>query len=156
MFQNFFLSLSIIINNLFSHELIGIVDKKKNKIVTCAFTKYLPLFFYIPYIEFNKYIYIYKLKDKYFFYENTKNIKISPVISEIVLIDDNKNEINFSHINNKYSHNMYFWIILKLENRDNCNINILKFTKNIIINNITRIVNINNIYDKRLNDIFNL
>lgn len=153
MFQNFFLSLSIIINNLFSQELIGIVDKKKNKIVTCAFTKYLPLFFYIPYIEFNKYIYIYKLKDKYFFYENTKNIKISPVISEIVLIDDNENIIDFSHINNKYSHNMYFWIILKLEKRDNYKK--LKFTKNIIINNVTRIFSIDDIYNKRLNEIFN-
>lgn len=153
MFQNFFLSLSIIINNLFSQELIGIVDKKKNKIVTCAFTKYLPLFFYIPYIEFNKYIYIYKLKEKYFFYENTKNIKISPVISEIVLIDDNENIIDFSHINNKYSHNMYFWIISKLEKRDNYKK--LKFTKNIIINNVTRIFSIDDIYNKRLNEIFN-
>ena len=112
------------IQTLFNQRLVYIVrennsDSQKLSVLDKG-SMYIPLFIWLPLIYFFNDEYIYKEYDKYYFIERDTKINISPPIDKIIIYNNrmfnNYEELDITYINEKYSHNIPFWIIVNLEN----------------------------------------
>ena len=112
------------IQTLFNQRLVYIVRKNTSESqhlsVLDEGSMYIPLFIWLPFIYFFNDEYIYKEYDKYYFIERDNKINISPPIDKILIYNNrmfnNYEELDITYINEKYSHNIPFWIICNLEN----------------------------------------
>ena len=139
------ISLYLTIKTYFSERLYGIIDNQNKKIFNLFLSENLPLFIYLPYIKFYNIEYIYTNENKFYFNANKRKINISPVINNIEIFNDITSE-NITYIDNKYSHNTPFWIILKMENLESYNKILIK--KSSILNEIELNINIKDVKNK--------
>lgn len=135
---NSFCNIYFYFSLLFSKKILGFVDFEEKKIIKPFLSDYFPLFFYFPYIYFYNLQYLYSIDNKIKLEGLKKiNLKISPLVSNIEAISKSTNRIyikNITFINDKYSHNIPFWIIREIEKFNN--FDKILFTKDDIINKV--------------------
>lgn len=151
--RNYLLNIYFYLSILFNQSLIGIVNIKDKNISYLPLTNILPLFIYLPYINFYNLSYLYLSEDKIKIEDNKKRVlKISPLVSNIK-VTNKSNFKDISYINDKYSHNIPFWVIFCLEDINEYD-NIL-LTKNTILSQEIVSNSIYNILNNSISDITN-
>lgn len=144
------ISLYLTVKTYFSEKLYGVIDNKNKKVCNLFFSENLPLFIYLPYIKFYNIEYIYTIENKFYFNSNKRKINISPIINNIEIFN-NISSKNITYINNKYSHNTPFWVILEIEKLELYNK--ISIKKSSILNNVELKLNIKDIKNKSLFEI---
>ena len=140
------------LSNICYNKLIGSINLKNRTINVYKSAKFFPFFIFIPYIYFNKTIFIYYKSNKYT--KKKKKICISPIINTIKISYDGIDYIEYENIIKKYAYSFPLWVILELEQLKD--VKSLRFERKKILNTVMIDVDINENLDKTLHAIFNL
>jgi hypothetical protein len=135
---NSFCNIYFYFSLLLSKKILGFVDFEEKKIIKPFLSNYLPLFFYFPCVYFYNLEYLYTIDNKIKLEKFKKrNLKISPLVSKIQAIIKSTHRIyikDITFINDKYSHDIPFWIITEIENFNN--FDKILFTKEDLFNKV--------------------
>jgi hypothetical protein len=144
---NILLDLCLNVQLLYKNKFIATIDYENYQLNYLYLTSLIPLILYQKFIYSN---YLYKIEDT-LYVSGHKNI-IPPLLTDIVLIDNNGDETSIFDLVNKYHCSTPLWIILTheklLDNSDK-----LKVSINRILSTETKEFNIDDIFDSNICEI---